>query len=387
MPVDKRPRVVDFSTHMSGPTASQLLVQMGADVIKVENPRPGLGHRSMPPIFNGYGVVHYALGAGTRSLAYDRRSPHWSRVVAASAKWADVVLVGARPSDAKSRGIDYETLVQSNPQLVYCLLSGFGEEGPWRDFPAHGLNMDASSGHLPVVWDGNVGTLQHSYLPVGTTAAGAFGALGIMAALYKRDLTGQPQFVDLSIWGSAMWWNWRNLATYANLNQAWSPWEDLGARYCVYRTKDGRAMMIAAAERKFWVELCEILDLPADWKDRGTWENGRDAGKEWETEEKSAISKRFIERSLDEWMDVFSQANVPFSPVLEFQDALESDHARLTGVMTSTTLGEDIIPIPASPIRFRSSHEDTSSLPPPPELGEQTREILRELDLADLIED
>jgi crotonobetainyl-CoA:carnitine CoA-transferase CaiB-like acyl-CoA transferase len=336
-------------------------------------------------MFGGYGIAHYALGAGTRSLAFDRRSPDWHRVVAAAAKWADVVIVGARPSDAKARGIDFESLARANPRLVYCLLSGFGEEGPWRDLPAHGLNMDAFSGHLPVQWSGNVGTLQYSYLPVGTTAAGIFGALGIMGGLYSRDLTGEAQVIDLSIWGSAMWWNWRNLATYANLGQPWSPWEDLGARYCVYRTSDGGAFMVAAAERKFWESLCDVLGLPEEWKGHGTWANGRDAGKEWEDLEKREISRRFLEKPLAEWVQIFETANIPFSPVLQFQDALESEHARLTGVLTATTLNGETIPIPASPVKFHGKDDEAKSLPPPPELGEHNEEILREFELLDLI--
>lgn len=390
---EKRPRVVDFSAHTAGPLTAQLLVQFGADVIKIENPRPGVGHRSMPPLFNGHGVFHYALAAGTRSLAFDRRSPEWPRLVQSCARWADAVLVGLRPSDARERGIDFEGMVAANPRLVYCLISGFGEEGPWRDYPAHGLNMDALAGLLPVDWsDGSgSGKLQPNYLPVGTTLAGAFGALGVMAALYERERTGEAQFVDLSIWGSAMWWNWRNLMTHANLGDAWLPFKDVGARYCAYRTADGRALLVAPIERKFWESLCDLLDLPAEWKARGSWERGSDSGKAYEDEERRELAKRFALKPLAEWITLLEPANIPFSPLFDWRESLESDHARLTGVMTSTSLDGKSVPIPASPVTVRSRREMTApatrdeGLAPPPELGEHNEQILQELGLLDLV--
>ena len=129
-------RIVDFSTHLSGPMASHLLCELGADVIKVENPRTGDGNRGIFDVGAGMGMMHLALNSGARSLTVDRRSEQWPTVVAACARWADAVVVGARPVDARRRGIDFETLRAHNPELIYCSISGFGDHGPWVDLTA-----------------------------------------------------------------------------------------------------------------------------------------------------------------------------------------------------------------------------------------------------------
>jgi alpha-methylacyl-CoA racemase len=134
MPEPDRPRILDFSTHLSGPIASCLLRDLGAEVIKVENPRTGDGLRDLLPRIATTGKYHAGLNAGARSLAISTRSEHWSGVVAACAGWADAVTVGSRPVDARKRGLDFATLRAANPELVYCSVSGHGAAGPWTAF-------------------------------------------------------------------------------------------------------------------------------------------------------------------------------------------------------------------------------------------------------------
>src|SRR3954469_18621591 len=116
-------RVVDFSTHLSGPLATHLLTELGATVIKVENPRTGDGNRAIFDVGDGMGLFHLTLNSGTRSLAIDRRDERWPDVVAACARWADAVVVGARPVAARKRGMDFDTMKSHNPQLIYAALS------------------------------------------------------------------------------------------------------------------------------------------------------------------------------------------------------------------------------------------------------------------------
>lgn len=199
------PRVADFSTHFSGPVCSRQMVQLGANVIKIEHPVHGDGNRGFPPLFQGEGLHHLHLNAGTRSLAVTPGTPgtpEWTRAVAAIAKWADVVIVGNRPSTAMRLGIDFMNLQKINPQLVYCLISGYGLEGEWAALPAHGLNMDALAGTLDLDWKDGVPSVPHNYRSVGTTLAGIQAALGIYAALDKRSRGAGGQVgprVDLGI--------------------------------------------------------------------------------------------------------------------------------------------------------------------------------------------
>src|SRR3954465_2322960 len=196
-------RVVDFSTPLSGPLATHLLTELGATVIKVENPRTGDGNRAIFDVGDGMGLFHLALNSGTRSLAIDRRSELWPDVVAAAARWADAVAVGARPMGARRRGMDFETMKAPNPRLIYAALSGFGDHGPWRDLTAHGQTMDGYAGLVRVV-DGPVQPqTQSGWRTAGTTLSGIFTALGILAALHRRDNGyDQAQYIGVSIWQS-----------------------------------------------------------------------------------------------------------------------------------------------------------------------------------------
>src|ERR1700749_5076919 len=121
-----RMRIADFSTHLSGPMASHLLAEAGADVIKVEHPVFGDGNRGMSPKIAGTGDFHIGLNSGARSLALSSRSPHWHDVIAACARWADAVIVGSRPVDARRRGLDFASIAAANPSIVYCSVSGYG---------------------------------------------------------------------------------------------------------------------------------------------------------------------------------------------------------------------------------------------------------------------
>ncbi len=130
--------------------------------------------------------MHVTLGAGARSIAIDKRSPHFGTVVDAAINWADAVVVGARPIDAARMGLDFACVAKVNPDVVYCLISGYGENGPWQDFTAHGQTMDAMAGLVPIEWVDGTPRTPAGWRSSGTTLAGIYAALGIMYALYRK---------------------------------------------------------------------------------------------------------------------------------------------------------------------------------------------------------
>ncbi|QTV80474.1 CoA transferase [Microbacterium sp. NIBRBAC000506063] len=139
-------RVVDFSTHLSGPMASHLLAETGVDVVKVEHPVIGDGNRGMSPKIAGVGDFHVGLNSGVRSLAASTRSEHWPALLEACARWADAVIVGSRPSDARRRGLDFASLAQHNDRLVYTAISGYGIRGRGRSSPLTGRTSTPARG-------------------------------------------------------------------------------------------------------------------------------------------------------------------------------------------------------------------------------------------------
>jgi len=383
-----RLKIVDFSTHMSGPLASQLLSQLGADVVKIENPRVGDGNRGLLPLIHGVGMFHHALSSGARSAAVDRKSPDWPRVVAAAAAWADVVIVGSRPSDSARRGLDFASLVKSNPNLVYCAISGYGEAGPWQDITAHGLNPDAFAGLVPTEWSDNIPAPIPSYQSIGAPLSGVFAALGILAALRERDQGGGARYVHCSLWEAAMWFSWRNLATFANLGEPWPAYRDLGSRYAMYGTSDHRAILVCPVERHFWERFCDLAQLPEGWKSVGDWSvsgmyNG--TGPE-QAEERRQIQARISERTLAEWIAKLNGAEIPFAPVLTIAESLASEHAVANGVMRAERFDGREVSIPSIPVRVVSAPGEglvRDELARAPGLGENTAEMLAEWGVAD----
>jgi crotonobetainyl-CoA:carnitine CoA-transferase CaiB-like acyl-CoA transferase len=394
----KSPRVADFSTHFSGPVAARQLIQMGADVIKIEHPVGGDGNRGFPPYADGEGIHHLYLNVGTRSIAVDTRSAAWRLLVERLAAWADVVIVGNRPLTAERLGIDFVSLRRHNPDLVYCIISGYGLEGEWAGKSAHGLNMDAHAGIVPIEWgpDG-VPHAPQDYRTVGTTLAGVQAALGIYAALYKRSLGEGSQVVHTSIWESALSWMWRDVMTFANTGNAWTAYADMGARYCVYRTADEKALLVCPVEKRFWQRFCEILDLPQDMRERGSWSGGMDFGADYlKFGEREAVQAVMAMRTQADWLELLGAADIPIAPMLDWRDAMASPHAAANGVMTSyqhrgRTVHTPTTPVSVTPGRalptgsfseIASAHRNKGSqLRPPPDLGADQSEILRELGL------
>lgn len=381
---DGSPRVVDFSTHMSGPLASHLMCELGADVVKVERPGSGDGNRGLEPLVGGRGLFHDQLNSGARSIAVSTSSTHWPEVVAACAAWADAVIVGARPVDARRRGLDFESLVRHNPQLVYCSISGYGERGPWTDLPAHGQTIDALAGLVPVVsdHDGNP-TTPTGWRTSGPALAGVFGALGVYAGLHRRDRGGGAQYVTTSLWGAAMWWSWRDLVCQANLDRPWNEYGDLGTRYSMYWTSDDRVILACPIEQRLWERFCDVLNLPESWKDHGSWSgSGMEFGATQEfAHERAVIAERMRGRTLQEWTEALAAAEIAFAPVLTTAEALQSEHAHAAHVMRPTEVLGREVQIAAAPVRFDA--DQTSTLHAP-ELDEHRSEVMRMLGLDHL---
>lgn len=397
--IRKSPRVADFSTHLSGPIASRHMVQLGADVIKIENAKVGDGNRDFPPYFHEEGIHHLSLNPGTRSLAIDVKSPRWPKVVEAVARWADVVIVGNRPANAQRMGIDFPSMTRHNPDLIYCLITGYGVDGEWAGHPAHGLNMDALAGTVPLDRNGDRPDVPEYFRTAGTTLAGVEAAMAIYAALHRRTQGGGGQVIHLSVWESALSWMWRDLATYANLGRQWTPYRQLGSRYCVYGTRDDKALLVAPSERHFWERFCDALELPAEMRARGDWRSGSDMGENYVAlGEREIIQSKIRQRTCAEWVGILAKADLPFSPILHWSEAMATPHAQANGVMTEYEYRGRTVKVPVTPVSITPSadlsetgyeglaqaHRDkVRNVRRPPTLGENNEEILRELGVTD----
>jgi crotonobetainyl-CoA:carnitine CoA-transferase CaiB-like acyl-CoA transferase len=297
--------------------------------------------------------------------------------------------VGRQPADAARRGIDFPTLVKANPQLVYCAITGYGEAGPWRDIAAHGLNADAFAGLVPTEWSDGIPLPSESYQSIGTSLAGVFAALGILAALRERDQFNGPRYVHCSMWEAAMWISWRNLTALANTAQPWRAYRNKGSRYAMYGTSDKRAVLLCPIERHFWIRFCDLIGAPDDWKSVGDWSsNGMYFGDgPEEAVEKRLIQQRIEDRPLTIWIELLKAAQIPYAPVLTIPEALGSEQASAAGVMRTERFAGHDVAIPSMPVRIVSQPGDGLLRPdtlPAPGLGEHTEQVLAEWGLKDI---
>jgi len=358
-------------------------------VVKIEHHTRGDGNRLDGELIEGAGVMHLALNSGARSLAVNSRSPDWPKIIAAAAEWADAVVLGTRPADARRRGMDFATMTAANPRLIYCAVSGFGDRGPWRDYTAHGQTIDTFAGLVPVEPGDPQPQTRSGWRTAGTTLGGVFAAVGVLAALHRRDNgVDRAQYVSISLWQAAMWWSWRDLTTLANAGHPWLDYSDLGSRYSLYATGDDRVMLLAPAEQRFWESFCDIIGMPEERRSFGDWSGSgmcHGAGPEFERE-RVEIAARIKQRTLDEWVPELEAAELPFAPVLSLEEAMNSEHADVNGVLRETSISGKPIRIPAVPIRFGEDDEPEGRLPAlesPPDLGEHGEQVLAEFGIAD----
>ncbi|MEB3370513.1 CaiB/BaiF CoA transferase family protein [Saccharopolyspora mangrovi] len=378
-------RIVDFSTHLPGPLAAHLLAELGADVLKVERPGTGDGNRDRRATIAGLGDLHVALNSGTRSLAVDSRSARWPEIVGACARWADAVIVGARPESARRLALDFASLTTHNPSLVYCGISGYGARGPWSSLPAHGQNVDARAGAVPLNQDGRRFFTRPGWRPVGAPLAGVFAALGVLAGLQRRSERGDAQCVHVSLWHCAMWWNWRELTSLANDEAPFPDHCAIGPRYAVYACSDDLPLLVCPIEEKFWRRFVELTDLPASLASRGTWQvGGTDFGY---PDEENLIAAAMTAKSSQEWSSVLADADIPFAPVLDAAEALASEHAAASALFRTTAVSGGQVNLVSAPLTWGGDAALPPPLTPPPELGEHTAQILAELGLVADTED
>ncbi|HEY1295585.1 MAG TPA: CaiB/BaiF CoA-transferase family protein [Chloroflexota bacterium] len=355
-------RVLDLTRLLPGPFCTMLLADLGADVIKIEEPRGGDPARQ-----SGSGLFAQ-VNRNKRSLTLDLKAPEGHDLLLRLVEGADVLVEGFRPGVMDRLGLSYPSLAERNPSLVYASLSGFGQTGPYRDRPGHDLNYLALAGVVGY----NVGRDGHPVpmaVQVADLGAGTLAAVAILAAVVSRQQTGRGQAVDVSLFASALTWLPTLIAPLFAGGQAPGPGEPVLAgglpQYDVYATADRRWVTLGALEPKF---LANFFDAVG----RRDLAEVRDAGAL-----RAELSALFASRSLAAWVECLKDVDTCFAPVNTLAEALEDPHVRATGMFTSVGGVSQISP----PFAFSETPADIKR--PPPELGEHTAEVLAELGLAD----
>jgi alpha-methylacyl-CoA racemase len=306
-------RVLDLGIWRPVPYATQLLTEMGADVLKIEPPG-GDPMRVFPELFA-------VLNAGKRSMVVDLKTPRGCEEVLGLAADADVFMEGFRPGVADRLGVGYETVRAANPAIVYCSISGYGTTGPLSQLPGHDINYQAYAG---VVSPKGQKPITAS-IPVGDLGAGMAAAMATIAACLRSRTTGEGERIDVGI--ADVLATWTGAVGALTPSGSTEPMDGLPG-YGIYRTCDGRFVTIGVlAEDRFWSGLCRVLGLSGlehlELADRLRMKKELDA----------SVASAVSHLSLAELQKVLEEHDVPVAPVLTREEMLELEHFRERGTV------------------------------------------------------
>jgi alpha-methylacyl-CoA racemase len=316
-------RVLDLTRLLPGPVATMHLADLGAEVIKIEDPGAGDYARSMGPVRNEVSQFFVAVNRGKQPLRLDLKDPAQRERLLAMVEDADVLVESFRPGVMQRLGLGWDALKRRNPKLVMCAISGYGQDGPFAHLAGHDINYIGYAGMLAQN-AGPDGTPALPNLQVGDLLGGAQTALqGMLAALLAVKMGGPGRFIDVSMTDAVLAHHIMPLVAVNNGGEA-APARDLltGGVPCynVYRTSDDRFMAVGALELKFWQACCEVLERP-DLKERH-WQCGQAVGSPDALAVKAELDVLFARHTLAEWSARFAAADCCVSPILGCGEAL-----------------------------------------------------------------
>ncbi|WP_246244360.1 CaiB/BaiF CoA transferase family protein [Mycolicibacterium murale] len=371
-------RVLDLTTFLSGPSATQMLGDLGAEIIKVESPQ-GDSSRSIPPHFVGDDSAYYlASNRNKRSIVVDLKNPEGLAVVKRLAGECDVLIENFRPGVCARLGLAPGALTAANPRLVWASISGFGQVGPLRERPAYDMIVQAMSGVMSVTGHPG-GPATRLGIPAGDVIAGMYAVVGVLSALLARERTGRGDVIDIAMLDGQI--SQLSYQAVYTLLSGKSP-KPQGARhdsiptYRAFTGGDGREFVVTANTQQMWERMARVAGLESLLADsRFADERGRLAHRDdlW-----GALEVAFAEKPAEEWVELLVAANVPAAPVLDVSSAL--DQARHSGRGLIVELDDDqghSIDSIGTPIRFPDR-----PAPPrryPPRLGQDTRAVLHDV--------
>jgi crotonobetainyl-CoA:carnitine CoA-transferase CaiB-like acyl-CoA transferase len=368
-------RVLDLSRLLPGPFLTMVLADMGADVVKVEDPRVGDYLRALPPAKGGMSGRFLAVNRGKRSLALDLKAPAQRDAFLQMVERADVVVESFRPGVMDKLGVGYAQLAAKNPKIIVCSISGYGQTGPYVHRAGHDLNYIALAGVLAM--GGNAGGApMMPGVQIADLAGGAlWSATAILAALVGRERTGKGAHLDISMTEGALA---LLAAELGNLDCGVRPTRGSEALnggvacYGIYRTSDDRYLAVGALEPKFWITLNQALGRPPNVAEI--------IGKpEDQAKTRAELAAIFATKTAAEWNTALAPHDCLVEIVLEPDELSAHPLHRAREVFFTVDGGEGVGPVQ----QIRTPVGTPKQPLPPPRLGQHTREVLAEYGFSD----
>ena len=362
-------KIIDVSNFLPGPYATMLLSSFGAEIIKVE--APGLGD----PIRLMGLPIYQMLNTNKKSITLNLKTDKGREIFKQLASQSDAVVEGFRPKVMSRLGLGFEDLQEINPALVYCSISGFGQDGPYVDKPAHDLNYLALGGYFSVPSQVE-NKVARPNIRLADVAASMFAALSLSIAIAGARQTGQGQHLDVSIHDVVT----SLMAPMAIMMQA--EWGDDIRRMShimpdndLFETKDGRFFCVGVMENKFWLALRDVLKVEFPDITNPAYDD-RLGRMKHKLAVHQMLSSVFVSKTLKEWKEIFEDSDIPCSPVVDHGELLDDPHVKHRNVVRELfdkNSGKEIKQV-GFPVKFSESLNDMRRVPPA--MGEHTEEII-----------
>ncbi|MGD8325934.1 MAG: CaiB/BaiF CoA-transferase family protein [Sphingomonadales bacterium] len=387
-------RVLDLSRVLAGPWAGQILADLGAEVIKVERPGCGDDTRGWGPPYlkqkdgtdSDTAAYYLAANRGKKSIAIDMAQPEGAALIKKLAMQADIVIENFKTGNLAKYGLDYESLSKDHPGLIYCSITGFGQDGPLAHNAGYDFIVQGMAGLMSIT-----GTPESGPVKVGTAVAdlttGMYGVIGILAALAHREQTGQGQHVDMALFDTQLSWLANQNLNYlvggitpgrlGNAHPSIVPYQD-------FETKDGHLIIAVGNDRQF-ARFADLLGYP-EWAEDPNFKTN--AGRVRHRDLLIPLIAQLMKgRSTEEWRNALDTIRIPNGPINTIPQAFDEETAKARGM--KVTMDHPVsgkVDLVANPIKL--SRTPISYNQAPPGLGEQSDEILASIGLgvADIAE-
>ncbi len=377
-------KVLDASRVMSGPYATMLLGDYGAEVLKVEDTNSGDETRQWyPPTIEGESAYYLSANRNKKDIALNLKTPDGIRIFYRLASNCDVLIENFRPGVTQKLKIDYDAISKFNPRIIYCSISGFGQTGPYRDYPGYDLIVFAMGGLMSITGEAGRPPVRVG-VPIADMCAGLYAATAILAALRYRDQTGRGQRIDVSMHDvqvsllthQAMSY----FATGQNPSKIGSSHANL-APYQAFVGSDGEYFVLAIGNDRLWDDFCEALgepELSSDPRFKSNPDRMRN-----KAELLAILNGQFSRKPAEFWIELAAKAGVPAGPISKLSEVLSDKHVLARNMvvqMENPRTGKPLKQL-GTPVKF--SNAKTSVRLAPPAQGEHSIEILRGLGYED----
>lgn len=374
-------RILDFSRVLAGPYCTMLLGDFGAEVIKIESPDGDDTRQWGPPWLDGESAYYLSVNRNKRSITLDLKNPRGQEIARHLAEKADVLVENFKVGGMAKFGLDYNTLFKTNPGLIYCSITGYGQNGPYQSLAGYDFIIQAEGGLMSII--GPVDGLPYKVgVAIVDITAGMYASHAILAALHHREKTGEGQFIDVALFDSQLGW-------LANVGQNYLVSEKPPQRYGnahanivpyeVFQTSDGYLVLGVGNDRQYQI-LCGVANRPDLWNDERFQTNpGRITHRR---ELIPLLQAVFLAQTTSEWIASLSKLGIPVGPINDIPSALSHPQAAARHMVQEVKRADGSAVKMVGPVA-KLSGTPTQIFAPPPTLGEHTRQILeQELDLS-----